>query len=135
VLINPARIGIASMRATRTNQMPWIALVAAMLMLVQSVAASFAARAVHPVLDAFGNPLCIARTDHKAPQSDHGKVPGCCILNCGTLASAIAPPPDKAWLDLGFDTAPIRFAPVLAEIDIASNDHDPGSPRAPPAVV
>ncbi len=115
--------------------MPCIALGAAMLMLVQSVAASFAGRTEHPALDAFGNPLCITNTDQHTPQSDHGKLPGCCILGCGTLASTIAPPPDKAWLEIGLDAAPSPFAPALAEIAIASDDHHPGSPRAPPAVV
>ncbi len=123
------------MSAIRTKQAPWIALAAAMLMLVQSVAGSFAATATHPKLDAFGNPLCITSTDHDAPQSDHGKLTGCCILGCGASASALAAPPERNRLDAGFESVPLRFAPVFMEFFIASEDHNPGSPRGPPVLV
>jgi hypothetical protein len=121
--------------AIRTKQAPWIALVAAMLMLVQSVAGSFAATATHPKRDAFGNPLCITSTDNGWPAGNPHTLPGCCILGCGASASALAVPPERGGLNVGFETAPLRFAPVFMEFFIASEDHDPGSPRGPPVLV
>jgi hypothetical protein len=103
-------------------------------LIVQSIASSFAAPP-HPALDAFGNPLCITSTGHGQPDTDHHKVPGCCILGCNALTSYIASPPDDAWLKNGFEATTIRFAPALRDIVVGEDDHDPGSPRAPPTLV
>lgn len=102
-------------------------------MLVQSVAGGFAATP-HPALDAFGNPLCVTGADHSQPDGDHHKLPGCCILGCSAFTSNMAPP-DEAWLEIGFDATHIRYAPPPREIVVGEDDHDPGSPRAPPALV
>jgi hypothetical protein len=121
-------------RTRGTSSGFWIALAAAWLLLVQSIAGSFAA-APQQALDAFGNPLCITSTDHSQPDNDHHKVPGCCILGCNAIASYIASPPDDAWLENGFEATTIRFAPALRDIVVGEDDHDPGSPRAPPTLV
>ena len=113
-----------------------LALVAAWLFLVQSLAGGFALAAGEVPLDAFGNPLCITSTDHGAPadNSDHGKMPGCCMLGCAASATVAGAPPDETSLIIVFRTeTPGR--PLAAPIaTIQADDHDPGSPRAPPAL-
>lgn len=112
-----------------------MALVAAWLFLVQSLAGGFALAAAEVPLDAFGNPLCITSSDHGTPadNSDHGKMPGCCMLGCAASATVVGAPPDEASVVIVFRTE-AGDRPLPAPIVIVqADDHDPGSPRAPPA--
>lgn len=119
------------MKAARTTSRPWIAFVAAWLMLVQSVAGSIAAPG--QTVDAFGNALCITSEDHTQPAQQHHELPGCCILGCSALGSGVAPPSDVAWLDVSLQGWLVRYESGAASIEVAAEDHNPGSPRAPPA--
>jgi hypothetical protein len=121
-------------KAPQTGLRQWFALVAAMLFLVQSLTGSAAAGQGPLQLDAFGNPLCITSGDHKGvPSGDHGKMPGCCLLGCSASATIAGAPADEASLIIGFRTE-VAGRPLPAPIVIVqADDHDPGSPRAPPA--
>jgi hypothetical protein len=113
-----------------------LALVAAALFLVQSLSGGFAVAAGNIPLDAFGNPLCITSSDHGTPadRSDHGKMPGCCMLGCAASATVATAPPGETSLIIVFRTeAPGRPLPAPIVI-VQADDHDPGSPRAPPAL-
>jgi hypothetical protein len=87
-----------------------------------------------PMLDAFGNPICIGGTvsDGGGPVGDHGKVADCCTLGCSGFSQAL-PDADRA---VRFVVAPRlsdTFAPVgRPAIRVPAFAHDPGSPRAPP---
>lgn len=124
------------MKALRKGWGHWLALVAAVLFLVQSLAGGFAVAADEVPVDAFGNPLCITSTDHGTPAdgSDHGKLPGCCMLGCAASAAVVSTPPDEASLIIAFRTE-LFGEPLPAPVVIVqADDHDPGSPRAPPVV-
>jgi hypothetical protein len=61
-----------------------VAVFAALLLLVHSVALSWGAGAMSagPMLDRFGNPLCITSGEQDLPTQQHDKVPSCCTLGC-----------------------------------------------------
>ncbi|MGC4025131.1 MAG: hypothetical protein QM744_08230 [Mesorhizobium sp.] len=69
------------------------ALVAAIVFVLQTLGSAWADRAV-PLLDAFGNPLCVS---NEVPgggqhQGDHGKLTDCCTIACNSLtALALGP--------------------------------------------
>lgn len=105
------------------------------MLVVQAMLAAFAvgAAAAAPMLDAFGNPLCIAGMAASGTgDSPDSALPGCCTGACGMVAPlAPASPAARSLANpLAFSIdAPrgsMRAAPPAAE------DHDPGSPRAPP---
>lgn len=124
------------MRLARHKQGSMVALVAAFVLLLQSFATGWAAGAmpVAPVMDAFGNALCITSTGHhgEAPAGDHSKLLNCCTFFCNTASPILAMPS-------GAGVAPLR-PPVASNVALTScktirvrdPDHDPGSPRAPP---
>jgi hypothetical protein len=66
-----------------------VAVVAAALLFVHSIALAWNAGAMPlgPMLDQFGNPLCITSGDHDAPAQPHGEVPSCCAIGCMFAAS------------------------------------------------
>ncbi|WP_442582920.1 hypothetical protein ACSBOB_13600 [Mesorhizobium sp. ASY16-5R] len=113
-----------------------LALVAAALFLVQSLSGGFAVAAGNIPLDAFGNPLCITSSDHGTPadRSDHGKMPGCCMLGCTAAAMVVGAPPTGTSLAVAFQTGIAARRPMGRTIVVQADDHPPGSPRAPPAI-
>ena len=113
-----------------------LALVAAVLFLVQSLSGGFAVAAGNVPLDAFGNPLCITSADHGTPadNSDHGKMPGCCMLGCAASATAAGTPPGEVSFIIEFWTEAASQPVPTPIVTVQADDHDPGSPRAPPAV-
>lgn len=114
-----------------------VALAAAFVLVLQSFATAWASGAMPlgPMLDGFGNPLCVTGVVHDdgAPAGDHSKVPNCCTLGCGIAAPIVPAASDAAavWprMPIGGKAAgwPAVSAPILDQ-----PDHDPGSPRAPP---
>lgn len=123
------------MKAPQTGLRQWFALVAAVLFLVQSLTGSAAAGQGPLQLDAFGNPLCITSGDHKGvPSSDHGQMPGCCMLGCVASATIAGTPPDEALLIIEFRTESAGQPLPAPIVIVQADDHDPGSPRAPPAL-
>ena len=113
-----------------------LTLVTAWLFLVQSLAGGFALAAGEVPLDTFGNPLCFTSSDHGTPtdRSDHGKMPGCCMLGCAASATIAGTPPDEASLIIEFRTESAGQPLPAPIVVVHADDHDPGSPRAPPAL-
>lgn len=91
-----------------------------------------------PLLDAFGNPICITSTASKtdpASKSNQDTERGCDTLGC---AAALQLPQHRAadvstYLTPSISTG-LTF-PRLFETTPALPEHSPGSPRAPPASV
>lgn len=90
----------------------------------------------HPILDAFGNPICITgTTDADSSSGDgHSGAPGCCTMGCAMSAAGPLPPVATA----GEAMRPPLQAPISRDVSETAlrdhNDHDPGNPRAPPAL-
>ena len=112
------------------------ALVAAVALLLQSFLTAWTAAAmpVGPMLDSFGNPLCIGGSvdGGKSPDSDHAGQTNCCILGCNSAASvAGSSPDDRNWLIVPrFIVADLSGFQHLAPPD--RPELDSGSARAPP---
>lgn len=114
-----------------------VALVAVVLLVLQSVASALAlgSGVSSQPLDVFGNPLCITSSDQPHDGSHdggHSTLPECCMLGCNMFSPALtAPSPETTAflrLPLVTDGRIIPFDTAL----LADSDHDPGNPRAPP---
>jgi hypothetical protein len=111
------------------------ALVAALLLLLQSSLSAFAFGEPSQ-LDAFGNVICTHEGAVKLPGGDPHQqhMPACCSLGCSMAFSAHLPPPQAATLarTTAFET--VAFAvPAFQHLDFA-RDRSPANPRAPPAI-
>lgn len=114
-----------------------VAAAAAFVLFLQAflTAWSVAAAPATPMLDAFGNPLCLTGADQDVSNVPDGqaKLPNCCTMGCGGAAPALPAPEtshDISWLTgSDLDGTP-RVADAFPAI---GPDHDPASPRAPPA--
>lgn len=126
------------MHLFRHKQGSLTALVAAVVLVLQSSLAVWASAAApapaEPMLDSWGNVLCITGMDQEDgnPANDHSGMLDCCTLGCGVSSAALAAPSDASIvllrLPLG-SNAPRAVS--VAPIDLLP-DHDAGSPRAPP---
>ncbi len=115
-----------------------VAVAVAILMAFQSLLGPFAmaAGAASPMLDAFGNPLCIAGMEgHEpasAPGKDHALMPECCTLACSMSFAFV--PTDRAVAILftplvqPLPRVRVRYADQIRSV----LDDLPGNPRAPP---
>lgn len=114
-----------------------VALLAACLLVLQSLLSGWAAAQAAPMLDAFGNPLCLTSAGHDggtAPPGDHSSLPQCCALGCGAASPLLAAgPTDETGLLRPLSSAAVRFEHVRTFHDHGP-DHDPASPRAPPLI-
>lgn len=111
------------------------ALVAACVIVFQSFFTAWAASAmpIQPMLDIFGNPLCITSFDgSKSPIGDHSKLPDCCNVGCTMGSSVLAVPPAAHVEPLRPLLQSRVVAPLYRTAAVQIPDHDPGSPRAPP---
>lgn len=113
-----------------------VAFVAAWMLVLQVLLGGFAlGAAASPLLDTFGNPLCITSSDAPAAglgHTEHTTLPDCCTVACSPFAQAandgrahsIANPLRAATprLHAAFDAVGPAFA-----LDPGS-----GSPRSPP---
>ncbi|PJR12969.1 hypothetical protein CEJ86_22990 [Sinorhizobium meliloti] len=123
------------MARRRTGLSRGLALVAACMLVLQSVVHAFAGQGpVVRQLDPFGDPLCITGASHSDTDpggGDHDRLAECCILGCG-LSSALPAPPG------GIASVPVTprsssaVLPPSCELLVPRSDHDPGCPRAPP---
>lgn len=110
-----------------------IALVAAYLLVLQSVFGAFALGIGPQQLDAFGNPLCIGSGDHSGSgKTDHGSLPNCCTLGCPMVGQTLGAPPQVSWLPASppLDVGAVTHVPPV--VVVSADDHRPGNPRAPP---
>lgn len=114
-----------------------VALIAAVLLVLQAFAASVAigsSAPASPLLDAFGNPLCI--TSHQAPEQErpaHAALPDCCTVSCSMFAAAMDG--ERAEISLA-NPLPVTDSSRHAAFDINPEPNQaarrPGSPRSPP---
>lgn len=124
------------MRQLRHKRATAVAFVAACVLVLQSLLGAWAnsAMAATPLLDAFGNPLCITSVDHdgKLPAGDHSKLPDCCAFGCSMVSSLLDAAPDTGLgLLRPLTSDDVRFDLVEA-FHVPGPDHHPGNPRAPP---
>ena len=114
------------------------AFVAACVLLLQSTLGAFAFGTASDVsqLDAFGNVICTHEGAVQLPGGDPHQqhMPTCCVLGCGMVSAAHAPPPDAAALarSLVFDAVAFVL-PAFRHLDFA-RARSPSNPRAPPVV-
>jgi hypothetical protein len=110
--------------------------IAAYALVVQMLLGSFllGSAVAAPVLDDFGNPLCITHAGGSG-QSDHkdgSKLPECCTQACSVLAPALAPQFSDNFLNNRLE-ATSKLLPI--EVDTGPFERpetSPGNPRAPP---
>lgn len=124
------------MQQVRHRRGSAVALVAVFVLVLQSFLSAWAVGAMPatPMLDAFGNPLCITSTDHNASgqSGDHSSLPNCCAFGCTFSSSVLTTGPDNGTgLLRPLSSVEVRFH-LRRTVHIQSPDHDPGSPRAPP---
>ncbi len=109
------------------------------MLVLQAVLGAFAAGAAHaaPTLDAFGNPLCIthAPADDQPSPAGSPQLPDCCTVACSMVAPATDPGATANGLANPLTLAvPAPAAEIPAPADALQPAHEPGNPRAPPAI-
>lgn len=112
------------------------ALVAAFVLVLQSSLTVWAAAVApaDPMLDSWGNVLCITGMDQEGdnPATGHSGMLDCCTLGCGASSAALAAPSGVSIVLLPppvrLGTLQVAHKAVIVQIP----DHDPGNPRAPP---
>ena len=125
-----------AVKAGRNGWRFGIALAAALFLVLQSVAGALAPRpSASPVLDIFGNVLCLAGSaasdsgDHR-----HQKAPPCCLAGCGSSGLSWAPLAHAgAVLDGMRPHRSVAIVTAPAHI-VAARPRTPANPRAPPAI-
>jgi hypothetical protein len=127
------------LRKTPHDKRASTAILAALLFVVQMMISSWAmAGSVgQPMVDAFGNPLCVTDADGNSvnPSKDHRDLPACCTIGCSAFSAGLpASSADPASASLVAAGGP-TVVPVRPVDPAARLDHDPGSPRAPPATL
>jgi hypothetical protein len=124
-----------NMVGRRTGRMA-VALVAAWLLVLQSMVGAFAlggASAAAP-LDGFGNVICTHDGAAGFPGSDRRPAhpPACCVLVCSLASPALAAPPDAGPLLVRIDPETARIVFPVSGHRPWARGHSPSSPRAPP---
>lgn len=110
------------------------------MLVLQALIGGFAAgsaAANPPMLDIFGNPLCIndhVSVESGADRNTHTALPDCCTTACSLFAPITTE--DRAAHSLANPLAAGRAQPQPPVVAVARDgmpDHPPGRPRAPPA--
>ncbi|MBD9373538.1 hypothetical protein IB238_13000 [Rhizobium sp. ARZ01] len=121
------------MQHLRNGKSIWLALVAALFLVLQIANGAGAANQV--ALDAYGNPLCVNSSDHHtentAPSSDHSGTLKCCTLACGAFADIAF----SGRLTYAFERLLSGHSELIvtrADLQLRQLDEFQGSPRAPP---
>lgn len=114
-----------------------VALVAAYLLLLQSVLGAFAF-GISPSaaqLDAFGNVICTHDGAGQLPDSDQhpSHLPTCCMLGCSMLSSVHAPPPNAVLALANRSIEILAFVPAASPHLDFPRERSPSNPRAPPS--
>lgn len=134
-LLRPRQTGIPPVYGQGNSSRSVVALCAALVLLLQAFVSglSASAMAATPMVDAFGNVLCVTGADGSSPASDHGKLQDCCTFGCSSSSQLFGTPPSQpGWRTERSQLAVSR--PGIAElVSIAQPDFDPARPRAPPA--
>ncbi|WP_396998037.1 DUF2946 family protein [Ochrobactrum sp. S1502_03] len=126
------------MKRRKHHLSAYVAFMAACVLFLQSFFAAYASAGVasQPILDAFGNPLCItsSSTDPDGKEPVHSKLPNCCTFGCSSV-SPLLPAPDIGQivaLTARFDDAAVSFHQT--RFFGHPTTRDPGRPRAPPQI-
>lgn len=115
-----------------------VALVASYMLVLQALIGAFAlgAAAASPMLDAFGNPLCITSTDSTDTGSDrtsHSAMPDCCTIACNMFAPVTTDERAPSSVANPLPLAVEKLTPDFITVGrILSPEESPGSPRSPP---
>lgn len=114
-----------------------VALVAGYMLVLQALLGAFAlgTAAAAPMLDVFGNPLCVTG-DSLPGERDHTALPDCCVTACGMFAPAT--PDDSSARSLANPLAQAATTLPRPEPDACrafALERGPGNPRAPPLTV
>lgn len=117
-----------------------VAFVAALLLIVQMVAGAFVLGGANaaPMVDAFGNPLCITSETTGGASDDgqrHAGLPDCCSTLCGMVAPTTPDDRTPRFLANPLTSVSVEHFGEDDHFGIATPDHDPGNPRAPPASI
>jgi hypothetical protein len=115
------------------------AIVVACALVLQSltVAFAFSDGAAGVRLDRFGNPICNGVLNHgnDGPgNSRHGRLPPCCTFGCSMFAPFPAGPSGSVSAGAPWMAVHRILFPMRPRIYIRAAAHDPGNPRAPPAI-
>jgi hypothetical protein len=120
-------------KKSRRTQDITIALVASVMLFLQGVVTAWSAgiMPLGPMLDAFGNPLCITSTDRSPPSENHSSLPDCCTMGCASASPLVALPASDGHGAIPFFVT--VFEPGVSEGPAVSGlAHHQGQPRAPP---
>jgi len=113
----------------------WVAFVATYMLVFQGLlgAVALGDAKASPMLDAFGNPLCITSTDSDSDDRTHTGLPDCCTVSCSMFAVASAGDRSSNSFSNPLPTATAAlFPPVEVGTSPFTLDREQGSPRAPP---
>lgn len=118
-----------------------VALVAAYMLVLQMLFGAFAlgAAAASPMLDLFGNQLCVTSSETDAGDAtpgDHSALPDCCTVACNMFAAATAADRHAHSLANPLVVSIVDRVRLFgdAQRDFALQ-RGPGSPRGPPLTV
>ena len=117
-------------RIRQSGRNSWVALAAALALVLQLVSA---AQAMPVQLDIFGNPICATGIDgsHGAPSHGGGhEGMECCLLGCA--APLAGPLPVAAALDVRWQRQMRAVFAAVTSGALAKSAYRPGNPRAPP---
>ena len=127
------------MSLRRTDSRLMVALVAALVLLAQTFGTAHASGAMPfgPMLDAFGNPLCLTNADGSSGVDRDRKgtalsFSDCCTLGCSTMSPVLPVPGGEAILSAPEPLAAAFGIPFGSDRIVTTPGHEPGNPRAPP---
>jgi hypothetical protein len=113
-----------------------VALVAAYLLVLQSMASAFAFGDAASLvqLDAFGNVICTHDGAGTLPASDQHQqhMPPCCTFGCTMGSAVLAPPPLATKFSQAVVFETVIFTPLRPVLTISEPRYSPANPRAPP---
>jgi len=110
------------------------AFVAGYMLVLQLLLGGFMLGAANsgPMIDVFGNPLCITSGEVHHDGSSNSDLPGCCFGPCSMFAPLAGGEPQQHVLENPLPHVASIMPPQDAQSDPAAADNLPGNPRAPP---
>lgn len=115
-----------------------IAIVATIVLFLQALVGAYAtgAAAAAPMLDAFGNPLCMPGMETSGGDTDRSgqkSLPDCCTVSCSMFLSALADDRSLHSLSNPLSASVARaFSALDANAPTFALERRSGRPRAPP---
>lgn len=121
-------------QAGRRRRRAATAFVAGYMLVLQLLLGGFMLGAANsgPMLDVFGNPLCITSGEVGHDSGGSTDLPGCCFGPCSMFAPLADGEPQQLVLENPLQELASVLRPQLAPLDPATSDCLPGNPRAPP---